>query len=81
MSLRPWGGAAPRPFRDPSEASPPCGRKSKFLSSEPVTADEADTAKTKQVILSVKAGGLTPPQLLGYHSVSGVLCVIELAGP
>jgi hypothetical protein len=23
---------APRPFRDPSEASPPCGRKSKFLS-------------------------------------------------
>src|ERR1017187_10978744 len=26
------GGAAPRPFRDPSEASPPCGRESKFLS-------------------------------------------------
>src|SRR5664279_5588256 len=26
-------GAAPRPFRDPSEASPSCGRESKFLSS------------------------------------------------
>jgi IS30 family transposase len=36
VSLRPGGGAAaaaaPRPFRDPSEASPSCGRESKFLS-------------------------------------------------
>jgi hypothetical protein len=32
VSLRPGGGAAPRPFRDPSEASPPCASKSKFLS-------------------------------------------------
>jgi len=31
--------------------------------------DEADTAKTKQVILSVKAGGLTPPQLRDLRGV------------